>query len=109
MEKITDKYGNNELIETTKCLFTNKCISYDSEYYFVLNGERVKDDECFSNVFGYSSCTYNDIEYKNISYERIEKGYHYKNSQYYLFIIPLIVLGAMVLFLKFLDKLLRGY
>ena len=106
---MNDKYGNNELIETTKCLFTNKCISYDSEYYFVLNGERVKADECFSNVFGYSSCTYNDIEYKNISYERIEKGYHYKNSQYYLFIIPLIGLGMMVLSIKFLFKFLRGY
>ncbi len=106
---MNDKYGNNELIETTKCLFTNKCISYDSEYYFVLNGERVKADECFSNVFGYSSCTYNDIEYKNISYEKIEKGYHYENAQYYLFIIPLIGLGMMVLSIKFLFKFLRGY
>ncbi len=106
---MNDKYGNNELIETTKCLFTNKCISYDSEYYFVLNGERVKADECFSNAFGYSSCTYNDIEYKNISYEKIEKGYHYENAQYYLFIIPLIGLGMMVLSIKFLFKFLRGY
>jgi len=41
------------------------------EYYFYLNGERIKADYCLRNVFGRTKCYLEDKVYNNITSEYV--------------------------------------
>lgn len=108
MNILVNEHGHSDIEEVARCLFTDKCINYEYEYYFELNNEKVKADYCSSNRFGYSSCTYNEIKYTNVSFETFYKGYHYDDTNFYLFTYLIVLMFIFNYACKSLFVLLKG-
>lgn len=108
MNNLVNEHGQNNIEIVARCLFTNKCINYDYEYYFELNNEKVKADYCITNRYGYSRCDYNGIKYTNVPFETIYKGYHYENTNFYFVTYMCIFLFILKIIINFIFKILNG-
>ena len=94
----------------SNCLLYGKCEKDLCDYYFELNDEIIKADSCFSNLRGYTSCSYNGIDYVGVSFYSSCSTIEYQ-KEFYLthpsIIYTLVILGSLLL-LSLFVKLLRG-
>lgn len=74
------------------CLVHGKCKEYEYEYIFSYNGEEIKADNCFSNLYGYSYCVVDGLKYENVSYS-------YKTKEIDVQRVP--VISVFLFFLTF--------
>lgn len=84
-------------LEDIKCAVLGKCKVKEYEFYFYLNDEKIKADKCFSNLYGFSECTYNGKDYQNVVYESTLVNEYTKTNDFPLLPFLIIILGISLI------------
>lgn len=81
-----------------------------NDYYFYVNNKEVKADNCFSNFFGYSQCTYNGETYTNLEYKTVNISTTPGLITKYNVQISIIILAWIIILMCFVyfDNFVRG-
>lgn len=59
-----------DTVEFVKYVLLDKYVINEYEYYFYLNNDKVKADNCFSNLYGHSYCKLGGQTYYNVPYDK---------------------------------------
>ena len=93
-------------LDTLSCIFLGSCIVQEYEYIFILNDEKIKADDCFSNYFGRSYCVLNDVKYNNVAYEsklinEYKTDVNPINIIFLCFILMIFVINSFIKIIRF--------